>query len=282
MYRKGCGRKRFSLIYEIISRNLTGATGRNHAGPQNTRCSGRHSNPVSSEYKSECYHLIQLAWYNSNVQFIFPMHAVKAYRGSKGILPLILNLCVRWRWEVSFNPPTPPHPTCASRRQTTEPADCGKVEIMWGRYDAKFRWNPFIRIANVSSDFLHIYTNITKMCQLTSPCLHVHCSLRLKLQFRVKRLGSTLRSTEECSCVTGSLIHRVIHWASALEGAGVRLSRTSPLNHLVRGQDCNPCVRFVRGCLRLAGFSRHWSEPELDFKTSSYRAVNTLRLCYRN
>jgi hypothetical protein len=33
-----------------------------------------------------------------------PVHAVKAYRGTRGIAPLILNLGTRWRWVVNFTP----------------------------------------------------------------------------------------------------------------------------------------------------------------------------------
>jgi len=32
------------------------------------------------------------------------MHVLKAYRGSRGIAPLILNLCTKWWWAVSFVP----------------------------------------------------------------------------------------------------------------------------------------------------------------------------------
>jgi hypothetical protein len=33
---------------------------------------------------------------------IFPVHAMKAYRVSRGIAPLILNLCTRWRLVADF------------------------------------------------------------------------------------------------------------------------------------------------------------------------------------
>ena len=32
----------------------------------------------------------------------FFIHAMKAYRGSRGIAPLILNFGIRWRWEVNI------------------------------------------------------------------------------------------------------------------------------------------------------------------------------------
>jgi hypothetical protein len=32
------------------------------------------------------------------------VHAIKAYRGSRGIAPLILNLCTRWKREVDIIP----------------------------------------------------------------------------------------------------------------------------------------------------------------------------------
>jgi hypothetical protein len=32
----------------------------------------------------------------------FPVHAMKAYRGSRFIVPLILDLSTRWRWVVNF------------------------------------------------------------------------------------------------------------------------------------------------------------------------------------
>jgi hypothetical protein len=35
---------------------------------------------------------------------IFSVHAMKAYSGSRGIAPLILNLSTRWRWVVNFTP----------------------------------------------------------------------------------------------------------------------------------------------------------------------------------
>jgi hypothetical protein len=33
---------------------------------------------------------------------LFPVHTVKAYRGSRGLFPLILNHSARWRFVVSF------------------------------------------------------------------------------------------------------------------------------------------------------------------------------------
>ena len=51
-----------------------------------------------------------------------------------------------------------------------------------------------------------------------------------------------------------SLIDKVILQASALEGA-VTPSRTSPLNHLIRGQDCHLAVEFVWACLKPAAVS---------------------------
>jgi hypothetical protein len=32
-----------------------------------------------------------------NIFFVFPVHAMKVYRESKGMAPLILNLSTRWR-----------------------------------------------------------------------------------------------------------------------------------------------------------------------------------------
>ena len=32
---------------------------------------------------------------------IFPVHAVKVYRESRGVAPLILNFVPRWRWVVN-------------------------------------------------------------------------------------------------------------------------------------------------------------------------------------
>jgi hypothetical protein len=33
---------------------------------------------------------------------VVPVHIMKAYRGSRGIAPLIPNLGIRWRWMFSF------------------------------------------------------------------------------------------------------------------------------------------------------------------------------------
>ena len=33
---------------------------------------------------------------------VFLVHTTKAYRGSRGIAPLILNLCTKWRWVVNI------------------------------------------------------------------------------------------------------------------------------------------------------------------------------------
>ena len=33
---------------------------------------------------------------------VFPLHSMEGYRGSRGIVPLILNLGRRWRWVVNF------------------------------------------------------------------------------------------------------------------------------------------------------------------------------------
>jgi hypothetical protein len=41
----------------------------------------------------------QPAW---NWQYRYPVHGIKAYSGSRGVAPLILNLGSRWRWVVSF------------------------------------------------------------------------------------------------------------------------------------------------------------------------------------
>ena len=35
---------------------------------------------------------------------VVPVHAMKAYRGSRGIVPLNLNLDARWRWVVNLTP----------------------------------------------------------------------------------------------------------------------------------------------------------------------------------
>jgi hypothetical protein len=35
---------------------------------------------------------------------VFPVHAMRVYRGSRGIAPTILNLGTRWRWVVNFTP----------------------------------------------------------------------------------------------------------------------------------------------------------------------------------
>jgi hypothetical protein len=40
----------------------------------------------------------------NNKSKTFPVHAMKAYRGSRGIDPLILNLVTRLRWVVTFKP----------------------------------------------------------------------------------------------------------------------------------------------------------------------------------
>ena len=37
----------------------------------------------------------------------FPIHAIKVYRWSRGIAPLILNLGTRWRWVFTFTPQPP-------------------------------------------------------------------------------------------------------------------------------------------------------------------------------
>ena len=34
----------------------------------------------------------------------FPVHVMKAYRGSRGIFPLILHLSARWKWVFKFTP----------------------------------------------------------------------------------------------------------------------------------------------------------------------------------
>jgi hypothetical protein len=57
---------------------------------------------------------------------------MKAYRGSRGIAPLILNIGTRWRWVVSIKPLSfpPPHPHPQPSRK-----NCGKHwwEAEWGR-----------------------------------------------------------------------------------------------------------------------------------------------------
>jgi hypothetical protein len=35
---------------------------------------------------------------------VFPVHSIKAYKGRRGISPLILNLGTLWRWVVNFMP----------------------------------------------------------------------------------------------------------------------------------------------------------------------------------
>jgi hypothetical protein len=35
---------------------------------------------------------------------VLPLHPMKAYRGSRGIAPLVLKLGARWRWVVNFTP----------------------------------------------------------------------------------------------------------------------------------------------------------------------------------
>jgi hypothetical protein len=37
-----------------------------------------------------------------NINVDFPFHSMKAYRGSKGVASLFLNLGTRWRWVVNF------------------------------------------------------------------------------------------------------------------------------------------------------------------------------------
>ena len=36
---------------------------------------------------------------------VFPVHAIKAYRRSGGLAPLIFNLGTKWRWLVNFHAP---------------------------------------------------------------------------------------------------------------------------------------------------------------------------------
>ena len=38
----------------------------------------------------------------SMTQVLVPVHVLKAYRGSRGLAPVILNLGIRWRWVVNF------------------------------------------------------------------------------------------------------------------------------------------------------------------------------------
>jgi hypothetical protein len=37
-------------------------------------------------------------------KYVFPVHAMKTYRGSRGVTPVILSLGTRWRRVVNFTP----------------------------------------------------------------------------------------------------------------------------------------------------------------------------------
>jgi hypothetical protein len=45
---------------------------------------------------------------------VFPVHAMKTYRGRRGTAPLVLNIGTRWRWVVNFMPR--PHYPCKEPR----------------------------------------------------------------------------------------------------------------------------------------------------------------------
>ena len=49
-----------------------------------------------------------------------PLHAIKAYRRTRGITPLILKLEVRWRWADNFRP----WPPFTPEKNPTVPVDC--------------------------------------------------------------------------------------------------------------------------------------------------------------
>jgi hypothetical protein len=50
------------------------------------------------------YVLVHTSIYTFRDKKIFPVHAMKAYRGSRCVAPSILNLGARWKWAVHFTP----------------------------------------------------------------------------------------------------------------------------------------------------------------------------------
>lgn len=57
-------------------------------------------NTTKQTHRIACYFLTDLI----DEQEVVPVHAIKEYRGSGGITPLILSLWIRWRWVGSLTP----------------------------------------------------------------------------------------------------------------------------------------------------------------------------------
>ena len=58
---------------------------------------------IASDGLFDVYRWQHPAWFFFK-RYIFPVHAVKAYWGSRHIAPLIFNLVTGWRWVVNFTP----------------------------------------------------------------------------------------------------------------------------------------------------------------------------------